>query len=137
MAARLPVSNATGGVRNTSTVAAGQKPCHYLTVRDGVVQVCSYEDVPDEILEPVGRTPDVADTFGRVRFLQRDKSQILWLFDWHSTTGAHFINDGFCGVNGTKSQHTNEVDNSVHREANQNVIRLRDVLHNQPGHEQR
>jgi UDP-2,3-diacylglucosamine pyrophosphatase LpxH len=50
----LPVANATGPVHYFNSGCWTEKPCHYLTVRDGVVQLCSYtEEVPDEVLEPV------------------------------------------------------------------------------------
>jgi len=50
----LPVANTVGPVHYFNSGCWTEKPCHYLTVRYGVVEVCSYtEEIPDEVLEPV------------------------------------------------------------------------------------
>ncbi len=47
----LPVTNTSGAVHYFNSGCWTEKPCHYLTVQDGAVTVCSYtEEVPDELL---------------------------------------------------------------------------------------
>jgi UDP-2,3-diacylglucosamine pyrophosphatase LpxH len=47
----LPVANADGPVQYFNSGCWTENPCHYLTVKDGVVTVCSYtEEVPDAVL---------------------------------------------------------------------------------------
>lgn len=53
-----PVANTTGPVHYFNSGCWTEKPCHYLTVRDGQVELRSYtEEVPDEAFEP-GPVPD-------------------------------------------------------------------------------
>jgi UDP-2,3-diacylglucosamine pyrophosphatase LpxH len=48
----LPVANTGGPVQYFNSGCWTEKPCHYLTVLNGVVTVCAYtEDVPDLILD--------------------------------------------------------------------------------------
>lgn len=57
----LPVANESGPVHYFNSGCWTEKPCHYLTVADGAVSVCSYtEEVPDELLsmpEPLREVP--------------------------------------------------------------------------------
>lgn len=47
-----PVANTTGPVHYFNGGCWTEKPCHYLTVRDGRIELASYtEAVPDEVLE--------------------------------------------------------------------------------------
>jgi len=49
----LPTANNAGPVQYFNSGCWTEKPCHFLTVRDGVVTVCAYtEDVPDLVLDP-------------------------------------------------------------------------------------
>ena len=51
----LPVANNTSPVQYYNSGCWTEKPCHYLTVLDGVVELHSYtETVPEEALMPVG-----------------------------------------------------------------------------------
>ena len=56
-----PVANTTGPVHYYNSGCWTEKPCHYLTLLNGVVSVCKYtEDVPDEVLnapEPAEHLP--------------------------------------------------------------------------------
>lgn len=50
----LPVANTEGPVQYFNSGCWTEKPCHYLTVQDGVVTVCSYtEEVSDDVLNAV------------------------------------------------------------------------------------
>ncbi|MDY3551577.1 UDP-2,3-diacylglucosamine diphosphatase [Gemmata sp. JC717] len=50
----LPVANETGPIRYYNSGCWTEKPCHYLTVANGVVKVCSYtEEVSDEVLNTI------------------------------------------------------------------------------------
>ncbi len=54
----LPVANTTGPVHFFNGGCWTEKPCHYLTVLNGVVAVCAYtEEVPDEVPDPVEPPP--------------------------------------------------------------------------------
>lgn len=56
-----PVANTTGPVHYFNSGCWTEKPCHYLTVRDGVVELASYtESVPDEVLNAPALEPAVA-----------------------------------------------------------------------------
>jgi UDP-2,3-diacylglucosamine pyrophosphatase LpxH len=58
----MPVANASGPVQYYNSGCWTEKPCHYLTVLNGVIQVCSYtEEVPDGIPDPVD-LPDQPST---------------------------------------------------------------------------
>lgn len=62
----LPVANTMGPVRYYNSGCWTEKPCHYLTVVDGVVELQSYtEAIPDFAIDPielgpVGPVPSVA-----------------------------------------------------------------------------
>jgi UDP-2,3-diacylglucosamine pyrophosphatase LpxH len=60
----LPVANTNGTVSYYNSGCWTEKPCHYLTVLDGIIELQSYtEAVPEEVLEivgPVGAVPSVA-----------------------------------------------------------------------------
>jgi predicted phosphodiesterase len=48
----LPVANTTGAVHYFNSGCWTEKPCHYLTVIDGIVSVQAYtEDVPDDVID--------------------------------------------------------------------------------------
>lgn len=50
----LPVANTTGSVQYFNSGCWTEKPCHYLTVQNGVVTVCTYtEEVSDDVLNGV------------------------------------------------------------------------------------
>jgi UDP-2,3-diacylglucosamine pyrophosphatase LpxH len=50
----LPVANTTSAVRYYNSGCWTEKPCHYLTVQDGTVELKSYtEAIPEGVLEPV------------------------------------------------------------------------------------
>ncbi len=54
----LPVASTAGTVGYFNSGCWTEKPCHYLTLLDGTVELHSYtEDVPDEVMEPVGPVP--------------------------------------------------------------------------------
>ncbi len=58
----MPVANTLGPVQYFNGGCWTEKPCHYLTVLDGKVEVCSYtEEVPDGVLETVEPTPPVPE----------------------------------------------------------------------------
>jgi UDP-2,3-diacylglucosamine pyrophosphatase LpxH len=47
-----PVANTSGQVHYFNSGCWTEKPCHYLTVRDGVIELATYtEDVPDDVLD--------------------------------------------------------------------------------------
>lgn len=51
-----PVANTTGPVHYFNSGCWTEKPCHYLTVRDGVVELASYtEALPDEVLAEIAK----------------------------------------------------------------------------------
>jgi UDP-2,3-diacylglucosamine pyrophosphatase LpxH len=48
----LPTANVSGPIHYFNSGCWTEKPCHYLTVHNGVVELCSYtEEVPDEVIE--------------------------------------------------------------------------------------
>jgi UDP-2,3-diacylglucosamine pyrophosphatase LpxH len=50
----LPVAHTAGSVRYYNSGCWTEKPCHYLTVQDGVVELHSYtEAISDDVLAPV------------------------------------------------------------------------------------
>jgi UDP-2,3-diacylglucosamine pyrophosphatase LpxH len=50
----LPVANTEGPIRYYNSGCWTEKPCHYLTVLDGIVELRSYnEAIPDGVLDPV------------------------------------------------------------------------------------
>jgi UDP-2,3-diacylglucosamine pyrophosphatase LpxH len=50
----LPVANTRGPVHYFNSGCWTEKPCHYLTVRDGAIELASYtEAVPEELLDTV------------------------------------------------------------------------------------
>jgi len=56
----LPVANTTGPIHYFNSGCWTEKPCHYLTILDGIVELHSYtEDVPDAILDDVPVPPPV------------------------------------------------------------------------------
>ncbi len=58
-----PVANTSGPVHYFNSGCWTEKPCHYLTVRDGVIELVRYtEAVPDEVSDatPTPETPAVA-----------------------------------------------------------------------------
>ena len=55
----LPVANTKGAVHYYNSGCWTEKPCHYLTIVDGAIEVCAYHDpVDEEVLPPgLGFTP--------------------------------------------------------------------------------
>jgi UDP-2,3-diacylglucosamine pyrophosphatase LpxH len=50
----LPIANSVGSIRYYNSGCWTEKPCHYLTVQDGSVELRSYtEAVHDEVLDPL------------------------------------------------------------------------------------
>ncbi|WP_439620301.1 UDP-2,3-diacylglucosamine diphosphatase [Gemmata sp.] len=48
-----PIANTTGPVHYFNSGCWTEKPCHYLTLRDGVIELARYsEEVPDEVFNP-------------------------------------------------------------------------------------
>ncbi len=49
-----PIANTSGPVHYFNSGCWTEKPCHYLTVRDGVIELASYtEAIPDDVVIPV------------------------------------------------------------------------------------
>jgi UDP-2,3-diacylglucosamine pyrophosphatase LpxH len=56
----LPVANAVGTIGYFNSGCWTEKPCHYLTVRDGIVELRSYtESIPEEVIERVAQVAAV------------------------------------------------------------------------------
>ncbi len=60
----LPIANSRGPIQYFNSGCWTEKPCHYLTVADGIVQLHRYEEaVPEAVLdpvEPIGTAPSLA-----------------------------------------------------------------------------